>query len=303
MIKFLVKIGAFLLIILICDVLLGDIFAFLVENAKGGDNKRNNYICNEIDREDILIFGSSRAIHHYNPIMISDSTRMSCYNCGQDGNGAILNYGRFHLISQRYYPKLIIIDVFPTYDLLIGENNQKYLGWLRPYYDKPGMPELFESVDKKERIKMLSNMYRYNSRFVQIISDYLHPMRSEGINGFRPIKDEFDTMKIRKKVINERKPQYDSLKICFIKKLIEESLNTKIVFCVSPYWNGGDTTTFQPIKDLCMDKKIPFIDYSNNSKYVHHNEFFVDGSHLNSLGADEYTRDIINEIKTRNIIQ
>ena len=143
--KFLIKIGIFFSFVLIFDVLSGKVFSFLVDHAKGGDNKRNNYICNEV-KEDILIFGSSRALHHYNPIIISDSLKMSCYNCGQNGNGAILNYGRYQLICQRYHPKVLIYDVLADFDLLVGEDSHKYLGWIRAYYDRKGIPEVFEAV-------------------------------------------------------------------------------------------------------------------------------------------------------------
>ena len=99
--KFLFKIALFFIIIAIIDVLSGKCFAYLVEHTKGGDNLRNNFICNSMN-DDILIFGSSRALHHYNPAIISDSLHLSCYNCGQDGNGAILNEARYQLILKRY---------------------------------------------------------------------------------------------------------------------------------------------------------------------------------------------------------
>jgi hypothetical protein len=44
--KYLLKIVLFFIIIAIIDVLSGKLFAIFVEHAKGGDNWRNNYICN-----------------------------------------------------------------------------------------------------------------------------------------------------------------------------------------------------------------------------------------------------------------
>lgn len=294
--KFLLKVGVFFLVVLMFDILSGKVFSYLVSHAKGGDNGRNNYICNKTD-EEILIFGSSRAIHHYNPVIISDSSGMSCYNCGQSGNGVILNYGRYQLICQRYHPKVLIYDVMPSFDLFVGDNHQ-YLGYLRPYYDREGIFEVFESVDDTEKYKMMSQMYRYNSRFVQVISDYIHPLQSDGIKGFRPSHEEMDTMKISKRN-KEKAPVYDSLKLKYVNKLVDESKDTKVIFVVSPYWDGMDTTSLIPIKTLCKSRTIKFIDYSNNPKYVHHNEYFKDGVHLNARGADEFSRDIIQELKSQ----
>lgn len=300
--KFIIKIVLFFVIIAIIDVISGKSFAFLVEHAKGGENWRNNYICNKTN-EDILVFGSSRAIHHYNPIILSDSLNLSCYNCGQNGNGVILNEARYQLILQRHKPKVIIYDVSLNFDLLTGEDNHKYLGWLRAYYDRKGIPEVFESVDETEKYKMISQMYRYNTKFFQIITENIHPLRSDGINGFRPVDKEMDTMKVSKTPISPQTPVYDSLKISYIKKMIAESDGTQIVFVVSPLWIGADTISYQPIREICKEKNLPYYDFSNNPKYVHHNEFFYDGVHMNARGADEFTKDLIIELKRQNVIK
>lgn len=300
--KFLLKTTLFFAIIAIIDVFSGKIFAYLIEHAKGGDNWRNNFICNSV-KDDILIFGSSRAMHHYNPIIISDSLNLSCYNCGQDGNGVILNEARYQLILQRYKPKVLVYDVIQNFDLLVLGDNHKYFKWLKAYYDRPGIPDVFESVDSTEKYKMLSQMYRYNSNCLQIITDYIHPIADKGINGYVPKNIEFDTMKVGKGGIEHQDQEFDSLKISYIKKMVDESIGTKIVFVVSPFWNGAATTVYQPVRDICKERNIPFLDFSNNPKYVHNNMYFYDGYHLNARGADEFTRDFIKELRKREILK
>lgn len=296
--KFLFGTVSFLLIAVIIDIACGQIFAYFVNHAKGGDNGRNNYICNKVE-EDILVFGSSRAIHHYNPIILSDSLGMSCYNCGQDGNGIILNYGRMQLIWQRYRPKIVIYDVIPGFDLLSGEDNHKYLGWLKAYCDKPGIPEIFQSVDATEKYKMLSQMYRYNSKYLQIIADYIHPMQSDGIKGFRPLEGEMDTMMVSKSNKQEKTVYlFDSLKISYFNKMLDEAGSTRFIFVVSPSWGPIDHASLKPIIDICHKRSIPFLDFSDSLKYIHQRKYFKDGSHLNAVGADEFTRDLVKSLKT-----
>jgi len=284
---------------MLIDVVLGKSFAYMVDHAKGGNNARNNYICNQTN-EDILIFGSSRAVHHYNPIILSDSLGMSCYNCGQDGNGAILNYGRYQLITRRYHPRLIIYDYQYTSDMLADEDNHKFLGWLRAYYNCPGIPEIFESVDYIEKYKMCSRMYRYNSNFLNILTDFIHPVKSEGFNGYLPENVSFDKLKVKSD--NYTIIEQDSLKIHYLKRIIEESKNSKIIFTISPYWNGIDARLLKTVYKICEEYQLDLIDYSNHPKYLHHDEYFGDGSHLNSFGADEYTNDIVKELKQRHLI-
>ena len=51
------------------------------------------------------------------------------------------------------------------------------------------------------------------------------------------------------------------------------------------------------IKNICKKNKIPFLDFSNNPKYVHNDSLFKDGSHLNEKGADEFTKDFIRKLR------
>lgn len=162
--KFISKVILFLIGLVILDQLVGIGARYLVGHAKGGDTGLNNYICNQME-EECIIFGSSRGMHHYDPNIITDSLDMSCWNCSLDGNGIILMYGRYKMLSARYTPKMLIYDVQTSFDLLEGDNH-KYLGGLRYYYDRQGIDSIFWNVDKTERFKMMSNCYRYNSQWL-----------------------------------------------------------------------------------------------------------------------------------------
>ena len=107
--KFILHILVFFAIVTAVDYVAGKVFRYIQIKA-GGRTGAEWYACKEM-KEDIIIMGSSRAIHHYVPRIIADSLGMSCFNAGQDGNGIILQYGRWKMISERYTPKLIIYDV------------------------------------------------------------------------------------------------------------------------------------------------------------------------------------------------
>lgn len=293
---FLLKVGIFLLALIIVDRALGRALAYMGEHAKGGYVGHHVYVTDKAN-EDILIFGSSRAIHHYNPQIISDSLGMTCYNCGQDGNGIVLFYGLWQMIKERYQPKMIIYDVNTGFDLYEGESDTKYLGWLRMDYDRPGVKQIFVDVEPTEKYKMLSMLYQYNSKFMQNITDYVHPIFEIEGNGFLPLKGEMDQLKIREEREEKLVKQVDSIKLEFIGKLIEESKGVELIFVASPMWYETNETDYKPIRDICEQKGISFIDFSDADKYVHQNNWFKDGTHLNARGADEFTVDLINQIK------
>ena len=296
MIRFLRRLLIFLALMFVLDRLFGLTMDYMQQHAMGGYVGHHNYFLNNAN-EDILIFGSSRAIHHYNPNIIKDSLGMSCYNCGQDGNGIILFYGWWQIIKQHYKPKMIIYDVTSSFDLFKGDNST-YLGWLRSEYDNMGVRQIFEDIDPMEKYKMMSMMYRYNSKFLQNIIDFIHPIYKISKNGYLPLKGKLNTMKIKKKhaQINY---SYDSLKLKYIEKLISETKknNVKIIFVASPVWYGRDTKEFNPIGEICKQNNLTFYDFSNDSDFVRNDTMFKDGSHLNAFGADVFTAKLCQIIK------
>ena len=106
---YVLRILLFFGIVAVVDVAAGKVFHYLQANKAGGRTGAEYHACRE-SNEDIIILGSSRASHHYIPRIIEDGLGMTCFNAGQDGNGIILQYGRWKMISERYTPKMIIYD-------------------------------------------------------------------------------------------------------------------------------------------------------------------------------------------------
>lgn len=297
--RFVIRLMVFLAIMFLLDRGFGLAMKYLQDHAKGGYVRHHNYILYQAN-EDILIFGSSRAIHHYNPQIIEDSLGLSCYNCGQDGNGIVLFYGWWQMIRDRYQPKMIIYDVNPNFDLLIVEDNGKYLGWLRSEYDHERVKKVFEDIDPTEKYKMMSMMYRYNSKFLQNITDYVHPLFNISPNGYLPLEGEMDKMKIKENS-EDKEPSYayDSQKLTYIETLIKDTKERgiKLIFVASPVWYGMSENVFAPLNEICEKQDIQFYNYSNVKTFVRKDGMFKDGSHLNAFGADEFTKKICKILK------
>lgn len=296
--KFIIKLFVFFAVIILLDIALGCIFDYFRANAKGGATHRDNYICRDMI-SDVVMVGSSRCEHHYNPLIIEDSLKMTCYNAGQSGNGIIVAYARYLMSCERKKPQLIIYDINPDFDLLVGYDNHRYLTWLKPYYDKNYVRDIFESIDSTEKYKMMSQMYRYNSRFIEILIDYIHPIFDESIQGFVPCNSEMDKTKINVKEMNNSKVSYkfDSLKLSYIQKFIDIVGQDKLIISISPRWYGLDEESYKPLLEICKEKNVRFVNFSNDPKYVHNDFFFKDGTHLNARGADEFTRDLIKYLR------
>ena len=148
---------------------------------------------------------------------------------------------------------------------------------------------------------MKSNLYRYNSNILHNPLRLLKPApqnrNANGFSGYLPKTEPFDKMKLKEDREDVETREIDSIKIYFLKEFIKISAPAKILFVASPIWYGRDPIELSASKKLCTEYGIPFLDYSNDPKYVHQDGYFSDGSHLNERGADEFTRDIIRQIK------
>lgn len=293
--KFIIKILIFLVGIFVIDSLFGQLCDKLTQTAIGGDTLKNYHISRKCN-EDILVFGSSRSNHHYISNTITDSLGLSCYNCGIDGNGIILMYGLFSIITEYHSPKILIYDITTEYDLLKNDNS-KYIGRLKPFRNRKNVYNIFEQVDKKENLKTYSYIYRYNSKLLQLISDNIYPLNTD-YNGYRP---HYETMNYEPERNNTKQSpyiEYDSLKIGYLEKLITECDNKiQLIFTTSPYYHINNNDIYAPIRKLCNKYNIPFLEHHNDTSFTMKREYFKDSSHLNNDGAIVFTDKIINELK------
>ena len=286
--RFIGYVFLFFIAVLCMDRLAGICFDYLNSHAKGGDTANQYYICKQSD-EDILIFGSSRANHHYVPSIIKDSLNRSCYNCGTDGNGILLHYGRYKLITERYTPKLIVYDLVDAFDICPNDN-LKYLEQLKQYYEEAGLMELFDDVSAMERYKLPSKLYQYNTKFIQMIGDNIKPQQ-QVMQGYKPI---YKTMDYDPNVVQSVEVEADSLKLKYIEKLIVDTRQRgiKLVFMISPFYKASSSDSYNPVKALVERYDVPFYDFYADEEMSHDKSLFSDPSHLNDKGARVFTEKV-----------
>lgn len=296
--KFVCKILLFLALMVVVDATSGKVFEYLRAHAKGGSTANNEYISNRAT-EDVIIMGSSRATHHYNPDIISNSLGLSCYNCGEEGNGIVLAYGRFKMLTGRYKPRLIIYEVMPGYDYYQQEPNSKYLGYLRPYYNKQGLRELFDDFDDGlSSLKMQSYLYQNNSRLLQNVVDNV--ITRDNNKGFSVLYGHLDTTRLRIGPEMENKMLLDTLKINYMKKLCKEAKEKGIPFvmAISPvYKNAEKPNVYFEAERICREMSVPLIDYRDYRPISEDPSCFQDKIHMNSKGANAYTFAVVDKLK------
>ncbi len=294
--KFLINISIFIAIVAVVDISLGKTFYWLQSTKAKGRTQTEYYICNELNA-DILVMGSSRATHHYVAQMISDSLGKTCFNGGQDGNGIVLQYGRWKMISKHHLPKVIIYDIEPNFDLLVDDNS-RYIDRLKPYSVDKDVNKFVAELFPMERFKMLSGMYRYNYKFFEIASDCMRP--SDTYNGYIPNYKQI-TNEMVKRGRSKNKIEInpvDPVKIECLGRFLTEAKQkgVQVILISSPYWKGHDDFDLNAVKRLAANMNVPYIDYAD-SELRENPDWFADSMHLNNKGAIVFTADVINRIK------
>ncbi len=295
--RFFITLIVILLLAAGIDLLIGVAGHSLVSSAKGGDTARHRYINREMTAP-LLVFGSSRAIHHYDPRVFADSLGVRAYNCGADGSGIILAYMQLTNVLARYTPSIVIYDLYGQYDFMKEPDNSKYLLWERYFYGEgnEALDSVFHTIDKNEKWKMRSAAYRYNSRFLQLMSDNYRPCQND-IQGYRPLGDmPVDFV--------EPNPwptvDFDDVKLEYIRRFAEKCKEhgVTLIVAVSPYYfSTPDEQLPAAVRGIFEAYDVKVLDHSEDGDFVGKRCYFSDTNHLNASGAEAYTRKIASEVR------
>ena len=302
--KFIILLFALFAILAGIDIATGLVFDKLTLSAKRGYTGRNEFIADKL-HDPVLVFGSSRSVHHYDPQVLADSLGVPCYNCGQDGMGIITFYGRFKLLTARYTPRLIIYDVTTDFDLRRNDN-VTYLTWLKPYYNRPGIDSIFWHVEPTERVKMLSNMFRYNGKALQIITDNKPgDDNDDALKGFVPLNGIMTYDK--EEDATKTQVDFDPVKLYYISRLVKDcsAKGIRLVFAISPLYNSVKQPDAYLADFLTLARKqnVPVINHYYDTRFATNKNLFQDTYHMNRSGAEIYTSILAHEIKQLHLMQ
>ena len=295
--KYLLKIALFFALMAVIDVACGWIFGILRSKARGGQTHKNEYISN-VCEDDILILGSSKADHHYVPSVFEDSLGLTCYNAGEMGCGIIPAYVRYKMVSQRHKPKLVLYEVTPGYDYIVDNGYSSYLGVIRQYTGDKMVRDIYlDFSDGLEGLRLMSNMYRNNSKLVANTKDLL--AGADAYKGYEPLYGKISSAKPVATAKDAKNVAIDSLKWKYMERLIEDAKkdNVPIVFIVSPSYSGKLPQDYDPIMDMCEKYGVPLVNNIESDSFVQNKEMFQDVTHLNHAGAMAYSQMIIPQIR------
>jgi hypothetical protein len=300
----------FVFLVLIFDLLVGAILKHYYLKQLTGQSHSLTYSLNEC-KSDIVIFGASTAQHHYIAQLIEDSLKLTCYNAGLDGGHSILlQYAQIKLLTKRYSPKYIILDLRLERFASTQKDYEK-LSILLPYYlEFKEIRPLVLLRSRFEFLKLFSKIYPYNSNIINILrfNTYNYAARKKDIKGYIPLFGEINTSQNYTNGIEEYNDLPDTNFINSLKSIIDICSNKgiKLILVSSPVFNTTPDTIANKTQaaitalSIIRESNVFYKDYTNDINFINHPELFKDKGHLNNTGADIFTNLIIMDLINKN---
>ena len=298
---FLFKILLLFSIIFVFDMGIGKVLSYYYFKQESGLQYRTTYSIEET-RAELLVFGSSRANHHYHPDVLESHLKMNIYNVGRDGSSILYHAAVLKGVLKRYFPKVIILDIN------VGEfyqNTGDYdrISSLLPYYKThPEMQSIIELKSKYEKYKLFSSIYPNNSSITTIIAgnSNFNKNRKGDNKGYIPLKNVW-----RQPILIDNTPEryeIDSTKVKVYEAFIQDCINAKVklyIICSPKFIKYNHTDySIKMANEIALKYNVEFYDFTNNITFTNKIDYFADIEHLNENGAKTFSMILTNKIKS-----
>ena len=264
----------------------------------------NDIYKGEINAE-IAVYGSSRAWVQFNTPMLSDLLNTDSYNFGLDGHNFQLQYLR-HLeyLKHNKSPKTIILSVdFTTLqkrkDLYNYSQLLPYMLWNSSVYNYTKDYEGYSKTDYK--IPLVRYMGEFNTLLKAILPNEDKKTRIQGYAGRN--EGWNNDFLIAKKEIKRQHYKIDYYTVNLFNQFLDDCKTSgiKVIMVYAPVYHEGfnfienHQDIVNSFQIIANKHKLPFLDYTKNS-ICHNESLFNNSTHLNSMGADRFTKQLCDDI-------
>jgi hypothetical protein len=306
--KFIINSLLLLCLLLVVDRICGSLLNNFFYKQTHGDDAVSIELISKT-KADVLMLGSSRASHHYITDSLEKHTGLSAYNGGRDNMGIHYIAAVLPIITQRYTPKCIILDIMPNSFLKGAQDTKKYLdiqsAAIMPF--AKNYPSIFEQVSQynaTEKYKaQICSSYPYNSLIGGIFQNTYTNIGHKQIKGYEPLNDSIDVSNYTKPLMGEKNlaNDIDTASVLLLEQCLKicQERNIKVVVVYSPFYflRPAQPKMAEKLHSLCTLYNTQVIDYTTDTRFLNKPEYFYDELHLNHSGAMLLTQDVIKYIK------
>lgn len=278
------------------DLITGNALRHFYFKSGYGSNYHLTYSMDST-RADVIILGSSRAHEHYVSNIIENNLNLTCFNTGMDGNYLLNSYAVYKSIVKRYTPQIVLMDIDPG-ELFAGSGGYDELVSLLPYYkEKKEIRSIINLRSRFERIKVISNIYPFNSTLLTIIQGVLKKESINELKGFLPLYGNLPDTTISYK--QEEGKDIDAIKMKVLEEIASDckAKHIQLILIQSPrYATVDQKKSILLMKNLEIRQNVEFWNYVNDTMFLKP-EYFKDVLHLNDVGANRFTQTISERLR------
>lgn len=246
---------------------------------------------------DLLIIGSSRAFHHYDPRVFDSILNTNSYNLGRDGKNldiSILIYNLF--IKHNSKPKIVICDFF------YGSMNKSNLYAREQFYPYLFNKDVFYNIKENQRLRMIDKyipMIKYRGNLIEVIKRSL--IKDATYKGYSGCDNSY-------KIKNENIPNtihyaHDPDVLIIVEEWLQQCQkdSVKVIFVHSPLYINAtnkieDTVAMWTMYRTIANKyNIPILDYTHDS-ICYDTSYFYGDMHLNRKGAELFSKKLAHNL-------
>ena len=303
--RFAAKLALFLVLVVATDRLTGEALAHLHNGTSEGTFGGQIHYALE-QRNDIVVFGSSRAVHHYVPDVIEPIIGHSVFNAGANAQSILYHYALQQMLLDEYKPKAIILDMnVMDIDPDSAAISASRLGVLRPFRAHASVARMLDEVSLSERLRPVSKSYAYNSMLLQLMKFTRDP-HADGIHrtrGYIPLTGSTLAREVRAQNpnVNERptgteRPLAD---LGYVRKFVEDAHKegVPVIVVYGPLWDrdgfGHDQRQRHLLgtyRALLAELNVSSVEISQHTHALFlDTEKFSDHLHLNNDGARAFS--------------
>lgn len=258
-----------------------------------GRDAKTTYVLTRA-REDVLVVGTSRAIHHYVPEVISKATGLSVFNAGRDGMSLFYCEGVIRAALARYKPRLILLDLYEE-DLQAHASDAGRLSVFAPYLGSdPSLAGPAREAGRWAALGFRLPVYRYNAKLIPIVLNNL-ARRGEGGQGYIPLRDRMEAVPLPDAAAD---PEPDPAKLRSLERTLAAcaAAGVPLVAVRSPvYQRPGPHPNVRRMEGMFARYGMRYLDLASPEGLLKP-EYFKDATHLNHDGAGIFSEALAREL-------
>lgn len=308
--RFLLEVAIFSLILIMGAFMID---RFLTENLKrypvGDSGIWNEVFAGRVNSE-VVVYGASRALAHFDARIMENALGTTVYNLGINGHNFWLQYLRHSmLLKHNTKPKVIVLEI--STNTLEKRKDLYDPDQFIPYMlNQPDVEASISSYEGFSYLDFQVPLFRYYGKVELLIRasiQFLSPshFKPDRVKGYEGKDLAWSGGWERTKLgIKKSKVVFDPESSLLFDSFLEEckELGIKVVFVSTPMFihaqeytiNRSDVMTY--FKEKSKKYGIHYLDYSDDP-ISSKSEYFYNATHMNKEGAELFTKRFVADLR------